>query len=67
MKKLLALAVAMVPLMSEAHPGHGNENPLSPGHYVNNPGHAIPLALTIAAAIVVANWLAARYIRKNSK
>jgi hypothetical protein len=42
-----------------AHPGHGHESPLSPGHYVVNPEHAIQLLLIMAASIAFA-WLVSR-------
>ncbi|MBS1507169.1 MAG: hypothetical protein JSS79_11040 [Bacteroidetes bacterium] len=68
MKKLLALFVALASVSTVwAHPGHGNGNPLSPGHYVTSPEHALPLALTIAAGIVLANWLVAKHLRKSQK
>jgi hypothetical protein len=56
MKTTLArtLAVAMLtalPVFSFAHEGHGSENPLSPGHFLSNPEHAVPLAMSVVAAI----------------
>lgn len=39
-----------------AHEGHGHESPLSPGHYVTNPEHALPLALTLVVALTF-GWL----------
>ena len=59
MKKIInfTLAIMMVaPMSLSAHPGHGHENPLSPGHYVANPEHAIPLLLTFLACVAAA-WL----------
>lgn len=44
-------AMLFLPVALMAHPGHGHENPLSPGHYVVNPEHFIPLALTIGAVL----------------
>ena len=44
-------AIILTPVVLIAHPGHGHENPLSPGHYVANPEHFIPLALTIGAVL----------------
>lgn len=52
-KKLILLAVAALPVHAYAHPGHGHENPLSPGHYVINPEHFIPLALTVAVTLSI--------------
>jgi hypothetical protein len=49
---LLVVAAIISPVALLAHPGHGHENPLSPGHYVANPEHFIPLALTVGAAVL---------------
>jgi hypothetical protein len=50
---LFAVAAILVsPVALMAHPGHGHENPLSPGHFVANPEHFIPLALTVGAALL---------------
>lgn len=48
-------AIILTPFVLIAHPGHGHENPLSPGHYVANPEHFIPLALTIGAVLLAAS------------
>ncbi len=53
---LWANALLFLPLIGFSHPGHGHENPLSPGHYLGNPEHAIPIALTVAAAALVVIW-----------
>lgn len=45
------------PALSMAHPGHGNGNPLSPGHYVTSPEHAIQITLATAVVVIVVNWL----------
>jgi len=55
-KLLWANALVVLPLISVGHPGHGHENPLSPGHYLGNPEHSIPLALTLAAATIFIVW-----------
>jgi hypothetical protein len=49
---LLVLGVA-APLLTLAHAGHGNENPLSPGHYIANPEHAVPLVLSFVIGIIL--------------
>ena len=49
---LVVAAIIISPVALLAHPGHGHENPLSPGHYVANPEHFIPLALTVGAAVL---------------
>jgi hypothetical protein len=46
-KSILLAIASFSPLAVFAHAGHGHENPLSPGHYLGNPEHVIPLALTI--------------------
>lgn len=51
-KKLALIAFGGVPFFASAHPGHGHENPLSPGHYVVNPQHLIPLLLTVAISLI---------------
>lgn len=59
MKKLqniLIAAIGILPSIAIAHPGHGHENPLSPGHYLGNPEHGIPIALTLAAVAIVGIW-----------
>lgn len=65
MKKAICLLLALAAMPAIAHPGHGSENPLSPGHYVANPEHALPLTLTIAAVVVVAAWLTSRKQRTS--
>jgi hydrogenase/urease accessory protein HupE len=68
MKKLLALFVAIASVSGAwAHPGHGHGNPLSPGHYVTTPEHVLPLALTIAVGIILANWFVAKRLNKSEK
>jgi hypothetical protein len=66
MKRLFTiLAVLALPVMAVAHPGHGHENPLSPGHYLGNPEHALPVALTISVAAVFIVWKVKR--ARNAK
>jgi hypothetical protein len=60
MKKILTLVLASAALPALAHPGHGSQNPLSPGHYVSNPEHSIPIALAVAVTVVLVTWLASR-------
>jgi len=56
MRKLLVVVLAAAPAFTFAHPGHGHGNPLSPDHYLGNPEHSIPIALTLAAVAFVAIW-----------
>jgi len=51
-----ATLVFISTFISHAHEGHGHESPLSPGHYIANPEHALPIALTLAA-VLVGGWL----------
>lgn len=51
--KFALISTVLFPVLASAHPGHGNENPLSPGHYVANPQHFIPLALTVAVILIL--------------
>jgi hypothetical protein len=56
-KMIVAVAFVvffMVP--GQAHEGHGHESPLSPGHYIANPEHALPVALTLITALA-GGWL----------
>lgn len=46
------ICMLLAPFVLFAHPGHGHENPLSPGHYIANPEHFLPLALTIGAVLI---------------
>ena len=63
---LLLAATSVFPLATFAHEGHGHDNPWSPGHFLANPEHSIPLALAIAlvTALVVRRYLAAKKARK---
>ncbi len=63
MKKILSLLLAVAALPALAHPGHGTQNPLSPGHYIANPEHSIPLTLAIGATVVLITWLVNRRSR----
>lgn len=59
MEKIARVIISMVgllltPIALFAHPGHGHENRLSPGHYVANPEHFLPLALTIGVMLISA-------------
>lgn len=60
MKKLITLIPLASSLSALAHPGHGTQNPLSPGHYIANPEHSIPITLAIGTAVVLVTWLANR-------
>ncbi len=68
MKKttLILFLISLVGFV-QAHPGHGNGNPLSPGHYVTSPEHALPLTLTIAASVTLVLWLSNRIQKRLTK
>jgi len=59
------VCILLTPFALLAHPGHGHESPLSPGHYVANPEHFLPLALTIGAVLIAV--LAYRSYLSHSK
>jgi hypothetical protein len=59
-KILCGSIIAFLPLSLVAHAGHGQDNPLSPGHYVNNPEHSWPITLAIATVVVLITWLVNR-------
>jgi len=46
------ICILLTPFALFAHAGHGHESPLSPGHYVANPEHFLPLALTIGVVLI---------------
>ena len=62
--KIIFALVTLMPLSAISHPGHGNGNPLSPSHYTSSPEHAVPIALTISALVVVLMWVTNK--RKDS-
>jgi hypothetical protein len=65
-RSILLAAVALLPVAAFAHEGHGHEHPWSPGHFLANPEHSIPLAFVIAlvTAFVVRRYFMARRARK---
>jgi len=70
MEKLIRISAAVIfilltPVALFAHAGHGHESPLSPGHYVANPEHFLPLALTIGVILIAG--LAYQYYLSYSK
>jgi len=60
MEKITRVAISITGILTTpfgllAHPGHGQESPLSPGHYyVANLEHFLPLALSIGAVLIAA-------------
>lgn len=55
-EKILTVGLSMLALVTTAHPGHGNGNPLSPDHYFGNPEHSIPILLGISAVLAYSVW-----------
>lgn len=53
---LLAPALLSLPLISQAHDGHGFFHGNELAHYLSSPGHAIPLLLVVAAFIVLITY-----------
>lgn len=51
---LLFPALLALPLMSEAHDGHGHFLGHQVEHYLSSPGHAIPLLLVTVFFIILA-------------
>lgn len=60
------ICILLTPVLLLAHPGHGHENPLSPGHYIANPEHFLPLALTIGA-VLMAVFAYRSYLRQSKQ
>lgn len=52
MKKIIAIAAVLLPLITLAHPGHGETDGYTIIHYFTEPQHAI-ITLGILAATVV--------------
>jgi hypothetical protein len=61
---LMLASAILLPQAVLAHEGHGHENPLSPGHYIANPEHFIPLALAVAAVVA---FVVVRFYKAGSK
>lgn len=66
LRSILLAASAILPLVSLAHEGHGHEHPWSPGHFLANPEHSIPLAVAVAliTVFVVRRYVVAKKARK---
>jgi len=68
MKKIVLVLIATTVVSGlSAHPGHGYGSPLSPGHYVSSPEHAIQLTLAIATGVILINWLVSKFSRRSQK
>ncbi len=65
-QSILLAAALMLPLVTSAHEGHGHEHPWSPGHFLANPEHSIPLAFAVVLVVtfVVRRYFIARQARK---
>ncbi|MCB0551231.1 MAG: hypothetical protein KDD19_26915 [Phaeodactylibacter sp.] len=50
---LLSSALLSLPLITQAHDGHGFFHGNEFAHYLSSPGHAIPLALVAAVSILL--------------
>jgi hypothetical protein len=67
-KQLIITAALVVYSIAtcQAHEGHGHESPLSPGHYIANPEHALPIALTLVTALA-GGWLIYRTVARPKR
>lgn len=63
MKKVLVVFAFAGSWALQAHPGHGHDNPLSPGHYTGNAEHALPLAFALGASAILVGWGLLRWRR----
>ncbi|MCB0559166.1 MAG: hypothetical protein H6573_02285 [Lewinellaceae bacterium] len=50
---LLLVALMSLPLISQAHDGHGFFHGSELAHYLSSPGHAVPLVLVVAASVAL--------------
>jgi len=66
-RSILLSMGAVLPFVSTAHEGHGHEHPWSPGHFLANPEHSIPLALAVVliTAFVVRRYFMAKKERSK--
>jgi hypothetical protein len=62
MKKSIAIAAVLLPLLSFAHGGHGHGHGHEPFHFLASPSHFIPMIL---AAVVVIGYFS--YRRKQQE
>ena len=68
MKRIMvSLLTVASPALVLAHPGHGNESPLGPYHYIANAEHLIPLVLAVVTGVVLVNWLVYRLRKRTEK
>lgn len=56
MKKIFAAAALVMPLVTMAHPGHGESNGYTIIHYFTEPQHAIITYGILAATAVYIAW-----------
>lgn len=64
MKRFLALLLTMLPFITMAHPGHGNDDGFTIKHYFIQPEHIV---FTLATLLLVAFVLGRRSISKSKK
>ena len=50
---LLPVALISLPLITQAHDGHGFFHGTELAHYLSSPGHAVPLVLVVAASVAL--------------
>ncbi len=53
MKKILAVLVAMIPLLAMAHPGHGDHEEFTIIHYFTQPEHVVAILAFLLALVLL--------------
>ncbi|MCB0586855.1 MAG: hypothetical protein KDD06_16225 [Phaeodactylibacter sp.] len=61
----LSSALMSTPLITQAHDGHGFFHGNELAHYITSAEHAIPLALVVAAAVLLISYQKWSQARKN--
>ena len=64
MKKLIAIAAVLLPLITFAHEGHGHGHGYEPFHFIASPSHFIPMLL--AAVVVIGYFVYRKKQRENA-
>jgi hypothetical protein len=64
MKQIMSLLLTVLPFISMAHPGHGDDEGFTIKHYFTQPEHIV---FTLAALILVAVVLGRKSFAKNKE
>ena len=62
MKRLFALLLSLLPMLTMAHPGHGDDEGFTIKHYFTQPEHVL---FTLAALVLVAIVLSRKSLEKK--